>query len=115
MPPNRRAQGRQAEDVAAAYLLDKGYTLITRRYTAPGGEIDLIALRDGVLVFVEVKSSTRSSDAALLQVDERKRQRFVQAAAHYLASADHPKLPARCDIILVSPQGIRHLPDAFRG
>lgn len=114
MPPNRRAQGRKAEDEAAAYLLAKGYTLITRRYTAPGGEIDIIALCDGVLVFLEVKSSTRSSDAALLQVDERKRQRFLQAAAHYLASTDHPELPARCDIILVSPQGIQHLPDAFR-
>ena len=114
MPPNRRAQGRQAEDQAAAYLLGQGYTLITRRYTVPGGEIDLIALGDGVLVFVEVKSSSRNAETALLQVDERKRRRFLVAAERYLASTDFPGLPARCDIILVSPQGVQHLADAFR-
>lgn len=48
--------GRRGEDCAAHYLLQKGYTLLERNWRCDQGEIDLIAARDGDIVFVEVKT-----------------------------------------------------------
>lgn len=56
--------GRWGEDLAAAYLKQKGYSILDRNFYTPEGEIDLIALKEEnderVLIFVEVK--TRTSD-----------------------------------------------------
>ena len=54
--PDKRALGREAEDRAARYLLEQGYTLVTRRFSSKGGEIDLVALDGETMVFVEVKA-----------------------------------------------------------
>jgi len=50
--------GRAAEMQAAEYLMNLGYTIITRNYQIRGGEIDLIALDGDELVFVEVRWRT---------------------------------------------------------
>ena len=48
--------GRAGEDAAARWLAKKGYVIIKRNHFAPGGEIDIIALRRRVLHFIEVKT-----------------------------------------------------------
>ena len=48
--------GRRGEDCAAEYLVEAGYTLLDRNWRCDQGEIDLIASRDGDIVFVEVKT-----------------------------------------------------------
>ncbi|MGY4857184.1 YraN family protein [Cryobacterium sp. AP23] len=48
--------GRRGEDCAAEYLLEAGYTLLERNWRCDQGEIDLIATRNGDIVFVEVKT-----------------------------------------------------------
>ena len=48
--------GRWGEDVASQHLLDSGYAVIERNWRCPSGEIDIIALEKGQLVFVEVKT-----------------------------------------------------------
>ena len=53
--PNKRSTGTQYEEVAAAYLRDKGYTILDRNFRDRSGEIDIIALCREALVFVEVK------------------------------------------------------------
>ena len=53
------AIGRYGEDVAARHLTDSGLTIIERNWRCRQGELDIIAVDDGVLVFCEVK--TRSS------------------------------------------------------
>ena len=55
--PERRIAfrfGLSAESRAAAYLIAKGYRILFRRFKTPVGEIDIVARRRGVLVFVEV-------------------------------------------------------------
>ena len=52
---NRRAQGAAGEARALQYLQDKGMEPVARNVRCGGGEIDLIAERDGYLVFIEVK------------------------------------------------------------
>ena len=106
--------GLSAESRAAAYLLAKGYRITARRFKTPVGEIDIVARRRGVLVFVEVKARARDEDAAEA-VTARQQRRIVAAAEYWLAS--HPEDAngdIRFDAVLVVPGRIpRHIPAAF--
>src|SRR5688572_21283890 len=75
--------GLSAESRAAAYLIAKGYRIVARRYRTPVGEIDIVARRFGVLVFVEVKARSTLDDAAEAVTDRGKR-RIVAAAETWL-------------------------------
>ncbi len=56
----KQSIGRLGEKIAEKYLKKKGYKILERNYCLRGGEIDLIAQKDGRLIFVEIK--TRTSD-----------------------------------------------------
>ncbi len=106
--------GLSAESRAAAYLVAKGYRILARRFRSPVGEIDIVARRRGVLVFVEVK--TRATlDQAAFSVLPRQQQRIAEAAGAWLAA--HPEDIAsamRFDVMLVAPGRLpRHIPAAF--
>jgi putative endonuclease len=106
--------GLSAETRAAALLLAKGYRIVARRWRSPVGEIDLVARRGRVLVFVEVKARVSFDDAAEA-VTPRQQRRITAAAAAWLASHPHDAdRDIRFDVVLVAPWRIpRHLPAAF--
>ncbi|MBI5134591.1 MAG: YraN family protein [Candidatus Taylorbacteria bacterium] len=54
-------RGELGESVACRFLLDRGFSVIERNYTRKWGEIDIIALRGGMLHFIEVKSVSREN------------------------------------------------------
>src|ERR1700722_15777832 len=56
--------GLSAESRAAALLVAKGYRILARRFRTPVGEIDIVARRRGVLIFVEVKARESFADGA---------------------------------------------------
>jgi putative endonuclease len=106
--------GLSAESRAAAYLIAKGYRIVARRFKSPVGEIDIIARRRGVLIFVEVK--TRATlDQAAFAVLPRQQRRIAAGAGAWLAV--HPEdaaSPMRFDVVLVAPGRIpRHIAGAF--
>ncbi|OGN05391.1 MAG: hypothetical protein A2831_01480 [Candidatus Yanofskybacteria bacterium RIFCSPHIGHO2_01_FULL_44_17] len=78
--------GFLAENIAARYLEDGGYEVIDKNYRKPWGEIDIIAQKDGVVVFVEVKSSGREAEGLEpeLRVDWKKEAKIKRVAAFYL-------------------------------
>lgn len=117
--PNDNTGGARAETLAAAWLARRGLKVIARNYRVRGGEIDLIC-RDGrVLVFVEVRLRRRGDfGGAAASITERKRQRLVLAARHYLAgpAASHADAPCRFDAVLMDSldeAGIDWIKDAF--
>jgi putative endonuclease len=69
---------------AAAFLLAKGYRIAARRWRSAAGEIDIVARRGNLLIFVEVKARSTFDDAAYL-VTPRQKQRIAAAAAIWLA------------------------------
>jgi len=71
--------GISAESRAAAFLIAKGFRILARRWRSPVGEIDIIARRRSLLVFVEVKARERLDDAAW-SVTDRQRLRIAAAA-----------------------------------
>ena len=87
---------------------------MARRWKCPFGEIDIIARRRGLLVFVEVKARDNLDDAAW-SVTDRQRARIVAAAQAWLARyTDNRIRDIRFDAMLVAPGRVpRHIPAAF--
>lgn len=85
---DRAAIGRDAEDFACSFLQAQGYTIIERNWRTRLGEIDIIAEKQGALVFIEVKF--RSSDrfgAPEEAVDRSKLRRLERLATAYMRQA----------------------------
>ena len=53
--------GAMGESIAAKYLINKGFFIIDRNYRRKWGELDIIAKKDGIIHFVEVKTVSRQS------------------------------------------------------
>lgn len=106
--------GISAESRAAAFLIAKGFRILARRWKSPVGEIDIVARRRSLLIFVEVKARPNLDDAAW-SVTERQRARIVAAAEAWLARyADDRIRDIRFDAVLVAPRRIpRHVTGAF--
>src|SRR5262245_51283586 len=95
--------GISAESRAAAYLIAKGYRILARRWKSPVGEVDIVARRRQVLVFVEVKARERLDDAAE-SVTPRQQRRIAAAAGAWLAQhPDDGNCDIRFDAMLVAP------------
>ena len=92
----------------------KGYRVLARRYIAPGGEIDLIAVRGDTVAFVEVKARP-TLDQALVAIVPPKVGRISVAARHWLARNPWAMTYAlRGDAVFISPwRWPRHMPQAF--
>ena len=108
------ALGLSAESRAAALLIAKGYRIVARRWRSPVGEIDIVARRRRLLVFVEVKARERLDDAAW-SVTPRQRARIAGAAEVWLAAhPDDSIRDIRFDAMLVAPGRMpRHIQAAF--
>lgn len=114
---NAYAKGVMGETAACEYLCQRGMELLTRRFHSPFGEIDLVMADGDELVFVEVKAREHGSARdGLDAVNPGKRRRIIETARCFLG--DHPEYAARVtrfDIVTVTREGIRHLPNAFEG
>lgn len=112
----RRAErrGHVAEYLAALYLLLKGYKILAFRHRTRLGEIDIVARRKTLVLFVEVKARAREGDA--IDAVGYDTQRRIRAAGDIWLSRrrDAHLLSCRYDIIAVLPWRLpRHFPDAF--
>ena len=110
--------GAQGEQIAACYLRNKRYEILHRNYRCRYGEIDIIARRKNVLVFVEVKTRRSQAFGLPQEAVSQKKQRAISAVA--LTYLQHNRLSehaARFDVIAVHlnnncPQ-IEHIENAF--
>ena len=124
MPFSKKARhlktGERGERAAALYLQFKGYHILERNYLCPLGEIDIVASKKGVTVFIEVR--TRRPGALvdpLESINDLKLAHMMDAARHFMVSRGRSGSSARFDIVTVRPGGpvrcrIRHYQDAFR-
>jgi putative endonuclease len=115
--PERQAAfrtGISAESRAAALLIAKGFRILARRWKSPVGEIDIVARRRSLLIFVEVKARNNLDEAAE-SVTPRQRQRIAAAAEAWLATyPDESLRDIRFDAMLVAPGKMpRHIAGAF--
>lgn len=121
-PPRTAIVGKWGEDQAAAYLKKLGYSILGRNVRPnKHDEIDVVAQKGELLVFVEVKTRKQEDyGRPAMAVDQEKRHALNRAAAAYLRKAKYPDMFYRFDVIEVlgepeheEPPIIRHLDDAF--
>lgn len=111
-----RRSGRRGEVLAAVWLMTKGYRILGFRLGQQQGEIDVLALKRGVLAVVEVKRRTTLA-AALEAVRPNQRERLRRAAAQIASRRPALKdATVRLDLFAIAPgRRPRHIPDAWRG
>lgn len=108
--------GKWGEDLACLHLASQGYAIVERNWKMNHLEVDIIASKDNLMVFVEVKTRRSADTDPVDAVNRRKRQRTIGAADVFLRS--HPlALEYRFDIIAVTGEPgnvtVEHIPDAF--
>lgn len=113
---NTRKKGSRYEQLAADYLVGNGYKIIARNVNTPFGEIDIIAMQEEVLVFIECKY--RSSDrygTPYDAVNSAKRQHIIKSAVYYYNYHGYDAdVPCRFDVIAMYGNGsIEHIKNAF--
>ena len=108
------SRGRIAEGLALGCLVLKGYRPLAWRFSASGGEIDLVVARGRTIAFVEVKARAALEDAQGAS-DGRKRRRFSRAVRAWVSR--HPwamERTLRADAVFIAPGRYpRHLEAAF--
>ena len=109
----RWRKGLRAERWATIWLRLKGYSINEQRYKSPFGEIDIIAERSGVMVFVEVKSRKSFLDAKE-SITPKQRRRIEKAATLYMAKRQHQGYAIRFDAVLSVGWRLTHLQGAWR-
>lgn len=113
--PHARRVGAQAEQLAAQHLREKGYVIIKRNYAATDAEIDIIALDEETLVFVEVKYRKQGGwETPEESVSPAKQKRLWKAAEQYLAEAVGKEQDMRFDVVAIRGDEVTHYVDAFR-
>ncbi len=110
--------GIKGEQLAAEFLLNKGYIIIERNWRAGKKEVDIIAFKDNVLAVIEIK--TRSSNDLLFPEEavNRKKKDNLRAAAAVFVSDKPQYINIRYDIISVlmefgTAKEIIHFEEAF--
>lgn len=102
----RKVFGRLGEDVASASLRAAGYAILARNFRGLGGEVDIIARKDGVLVMVEVKArSSLRFGAPEEAVDPGKARKIARCALEYQQRKGLGGLPVRLDIVAITARG----------
>jgi putative endonuclease len=82
---HNRSLGKWGEQIAADYLLEKGYTIVARNWKSPYGEVDLIVIKQDSLSFVEVKTrSGRNFGWPEDAITPLKQEHLVNCAQFYL-------------------------------
>lgn len=104
--PTTRDIGRRAEDLAAAWLAERGYVVLDRNHATRQGEVDLVCRAGQVLCFVEVRSRAASTHGTPEEtVDRRKALRVVAAATDWARRHGALEDEIRFDVLAVTGHG----------
>jgi putative endonuclease len=118
MSDARQALGILGERVAARWLVRLGWRIVAHRYRSGHRDLDLVARREDVVAFVEVKARRGTGFGDPIEaVGWRKRRELVRSAWVWIDRCGRPGEAYRFDVIgvLLTPAGarIRHVEDAF--
>ena len=111
-----KSTGTYGEDLACSYLDQKGYLVLERNYRYGKAEIDIIARKNDLLLFIEVKTRTNINYGYPESfLSDSQAQRIIEAAEEYIFRNDW-KGQIRFDIISIiigDSEELKHFKDAF--
>jgi len=100
---NNRATGKTYEDEAVKYLESKGFAIIQRNFWCKIGEIDIIAQKDGYIIFIEVKYRKNKTKGEPWEAVNYKKQQKIKNVARYYLMLHHyqENTPCRFDVVTI--------------
>ena len=115
---NTRKIGDEGENRACEYLLSKGFAIIERNWRTKDGEIDIIAFKNDILVFLEVKTLPNGTmDMIQRELNYQKRQRIIKTSKRFLLNhRQYSNNYVRYDVIVIDMPGfdaVYHIENAF--
>ena len=115
---NTKTIGNDGEKRAADYLVSKGFEIIERNWRTNRGEIDIIAFKNDILVFVEVKTLPNGTlDMIQRELNNQKRQRILKTSKRFLLNhRQYSNSYVRFDVIVIDMPGLEpvyHIENAF--
>ena len=117
MNNNQKKQyGKQVEDLVEEYLLKNGYRIIAKNFLIRGGEIDIIAYKNNLYTFVEVKYRNNNPDFPLSTIITEKKKNTIIKTALIFMQKNNFSLSSnsiRFDVALVCKNVISYVEDAF--
>ncbi len=111
--------GRYGEQLVVTYLQNGGYQIVTTNWRCPVGEIDIVAKKENILVFVEVRSRhAENTEPSFESVNKRKQSKLAALANEYIDANNLDDVNWRIDVIGVAiPRSgkaiIEHVEDAL--
>lgn len=110
-----RAKGESFEKLAEEFLVREGFRILERNWQAGHKEIDIIATKENLVAFVEVKGSRSGEYGHPSEwVDRHKRENLVQAAQQFIIEHELIGFDFRFDLITFFEGKLEHYPDAFQ-
>ena len=116
MSNDNSKRGKEGESLAALALQNKGMQIICRNFRCNTGEIDLAALDQEVLVFIEVKNWPAYGQENLnFGINKKKQRRIIETAKYFLSlHREYNYRSIRFDVIFIRPgEPMLHLISAF--
>ena len=107
--------GKQGEERAVQVLEAEGMNVITRNFRSRKGEIDIIALDEETLVFVEVKTWSKLGIENLsYSLSPQKQGRIIETAKYFLSiHRQYNGRAIRFDVVFIGKEAVTHLASAF--
>lgn len=109
--------GKEGEDLAVAYLIEKGYTINYRNYRFLKTEIDIIAQKDDILAIVEVRARSNDQIISIADTVTKKKIKLLVSGADNYVTERNLNIEVRFDIITILKNSkilkIEHLEGAF--
>ena len=104
MSPSSTSLGKAAEDIAVRYLKKQGVKILQRNFHCRFGELDIIALDEQILSFVEVRyRKNETLLTAIETIDERKCRKLLKTSAFYLNfEKKYQSYQCRFDILTIT-------------
>ena len=106
---NKRCVGKQKEELAVAFLMCCGMKILEKNFACKAGEIDVIGLHDGCLVFVEVKYRKNTNYGYPQEaVSKNKRRKIILVSGYYRMLRHYgDTVPIRFDVVSILGDKIR--------
>lgn len=112
-----KAIGNEGELLVAVWLINQGFTLLARNFSATQGEIDIIAKKENVIAFIEVKTRQSMHFPLSQVVTPSKQLKIIKTAKIYLMRNQFIDSIYRFDVALVNKEqgSIEYIENAFQG
>lgn len=113
---NTRMLGSASEDKGVNFLIDNGFEIIDRNFKCNIGEIDVIAIKNNIIRFIEIKyRKSNEFGSAAYAINEKKLQKIFKIAEYYIMTKHLSENAFSIDALLIDDFEINYIENIYGG